>query len=378
MCFRNLHLNLLEICHMKKHNYSAGPCILPQEVFEKSAQAVLNFNNSDLSILEISHRSKDFVAVMEQARALVLELLGLEGKGYQALFLQGGASLEFLMVPQNLMKTDGKAAYLDTGTWANNAIKEAKLFGETVVVASSKEQNYNHIPTDYTIPADASYFHCTSNNTIFGTQMKSFPQTDIPVVCDMSSDIFSRSLDFSKFDLIYAGAQKNMGAAGTTLVVIKEEILGKSGRTIPSILDYEKHIKAESMYNTPAVFAVYTCLLTLQWLKAQGGIAAIEKINEAKAELLYNEIDRNPLFIGTADKKDRSNMNATFLLVDEKNQETFDKMWKEAGISGLPGHRSVGGYRASMYNALPLESVQVLVDVMKKLEEVVKENEVTA
>src|SRR6218665_3355808 len=378
MCFRNFHLNLLEICHMKKHNYSAGPCILPQEVFEKSAQAVLNFNNSDLSILEISHRSKDFVAVMEQARALVLELLGLEGKGYQALFLQGGASLEFLMVPQNLMKTDGKAAYLDTGTWANNAIKEAKLFGETVVVASSKEQNYNHIPTDYTIPADASYFHCTSNNTIFGTQMKSFPQTDIPVVCDMSSDIFSRSLDFSKFDLIYAGAQKNMGAAGTTLVVIKEEILGKSGRTIPSILDYEKHIKAESMYNTPAVFAVYTCLLTLQWLKAQGGIAAIEKINEAKAELLYNEIDRNPLFIGTADKKDRSNMNATFLLVDEKNQETFDKMWKEAGISGLPGHRSVGGYRASMYNALPLESVQVLVDVMKKLEEVVKENEVTA
>lgn len=368
----------LEICHMKKHNYSAGPCILPQEVFEKSAQAVLNFNNSDLSILEISHRSKDFVAVMEEARALVLELLGLEGKGYQALFLQGGASLEFLMVPQNLMKTDGKAAYLDTGTWANNAIKEAKLFGETVVVASSKEQNYNHIPTDYTIPADASYFHCTSNNTIFGTQMKSFPKTDIPVVCDMSSDIFSRSLDFSQFDLIYAGAQKNMGAAGTTLVVVKEEILGKSGRAIPSILDYEKHIKAESMYNTPAVFAVYTCLLTLQWLKAQGGIATIEKVNEAKAELLYNEIDRNPLFIGTADKKDRSFMNATFLLVDEKNQETFDKMWKEAGISGLPGHRSVGGYRASMYNAMPLESVQVLVEVMKKLEEVVKENEVTA
>ena len=353
---------------MKKHNYSAGPCILPQEVFEKSAQAVLNFNNSDLSILEISHRSKDFVAVMDEARALVLELLGLEGKGYQALFLQGGASLEFLMVPYNLMKTDGKAAYLDTGTWANNAIKEAKLFGETVIVASSKEQNYNHIPTDYTIPAEASYFHCTSNNTIFGTQIKSFPKTSIPIVCDMSSDIFSRNLDFSKFDLIYAGAQKNMGAAGTTLIVVKEAILGKSGRTIPSILDYEKHIKAESMYNTPAVFAVYTCLLTLQWLKKQGGIAAIEKVNEAKANLLYNEIDRNPLFIGTANKEDRSNMNATFLLVDENNQGAFDKMWKEAGITGLPGHRSVGGYRASMYNALPLESVQVLVDVMKELE----------
>jgi phosphoserine aminotransferase len=356
---------------MKKHNYSAGPCILPQEVFEKSAQAVLNFNNSGLSILEISHRSKDFVAVMDEARALVLELLGLEDKGYQVLFLQGGASLEFLMVPNNLMKAGGKAAYLDTGTWANNAIKEAKLFGETLIVASSKEENYSHIPKEFTIPAEVDYFHCTSNNTIFGTQMKSFPKTNVPVVCDMSSDIFSRSLDFSQFDLIYAGAQKNMGAAGTTLVVVKEEILGKSGRTIPSILDYEKHIKAESMYNTPAVFAVYTCLLTLQWLKNQGGIPAIEKINEAKATLLYNEIDRNPLFIGTANVEDRSNMNATFLLVNPEHQEIFDKMWKEAGISGLPGHRSVGGYRASMYNALPIESVQVLVDVMKKLEEVI-------
>lgn len=356
---------------MKKHNYSAGPCILPQEVFEKGAQAVLDFNNSGLSILEISHRSKDFVAVMDEARALVLELLGLEGKGYQALFLQGGASLEFLMVPSNLMKINGKAAYLDTGTWANNAIKEAKLFGHTDVVASSKEQNYNHIPTNYVIPANADYFHCTSNNTIFGTQMKSFPITNIPVVCDMSSDIFSRALDFSKFDLIYAGAQKNMGAAGATLVVVKEEILGKSGRIIPSILDYEKHIKAESMYNTPSVFAVYTCLLTLQWLKNHGGIAGIEKINEAKANLLYSEIDRNPLFKGTAAIEDRSTMNATFLLNDESHAPIFDAMWKEAGISGLPGHRSVGGYRASMYNALPLESVQVLVDVMKQLEKVV-------
>ena len=353
---------------MKKHNYSAGPCILPQEVFEKSAQAILNFNDSGLSLLEISHRSKDFVAVMEEARALVLELLDLKDKGYQAIFLGGGASLEFLMVPYNLMKENGKAAYLDTGTWASGAIKEAKFFGDTVVVSSSKEQNYNHIPKGYTIPADADYFHCTSNNTIFGTQIKEFPATDIPVVCDMSSDIFSRKLDFSKFDIIYAGAQKNMGPAGTTLVVIKEEILGKTGRTIPSMLDYEKHIKADSMYNTPPVFPVYASLLTLQWLKKLGGIEAIEKINNAKAALLYTEIDRNPLFRGSAAVEDRSNMNATFLLNDESHTSKFEEMLKIAGINGLPGHRSVGGYRASMYNALPLESVQVLVDVMKALE----------
>ena len=353
---------------MKKHNYSAGPCILPQEVFEKSAQAILNFNNSGLSLLEISHRSKDFVAVMDEARSLALELLGLEGKGYQALFLSGGASLEFVMVPYNLMKENGKAAYLDTGTWASGAIQEAKLFGETVVVASSKEQNYNHIPKGYNVPTDADYFHCTSNNTIFGTQMKEFPDLKIPVVCDMSSDIFSRQLDFSKFDIIYAGAQKNMGPAGTTLVVIKEEILKKTNRIIPSMLDYSKHIKADSMYNTPAVFPVYASLLTLQWLKKLGGIAAIEKINNAKAALLYAEIDRNPLFKGASAVEDRSVMNATFLLHDETHSAAFDAMWKAAGISGLPGHRSVGGYRASMYNALPLESVQVLVDVMKQLE----------
>lgn len=353
---------------MKKHNYSAGPCILPQEVFEEASKAILNFNESGLSILEISHRSKDFVAVMDEARALVLELMNLEGKGYQALFLQGGASLEFLMVPYNLMKTDGKAAYLDTGTWASGAIKEAKAFGETVIVASSKDSNYNYIPKGYTIPSDANYFHCTSNNTIFGTQMKSFPATDVPVVCDMSSDIFSRNIDFSKFDLIYAGAQKNMGPAGTTLVVVKEEILGKSGRVIPNILNYEQHIAKESMYNTPPVFAVYTSLLTLKWLKKLGGIAAIEKRNEAKANLLYSEIDKNPLFKGTVAKDDRSIMNATFLLENEAHQELFDSMWKKAGISGINGHRSVGGYRASMYNALPLESVQSLVDVMKELE----------
>lgn len=353
---------------MKKHNFSAGPCILPQEVFEKSAAAILDFNQSGLSILEISHRSKDFIAVMEEARALALELLGLTGKGYQALFLQGGASMEFLRVPFNLMPQGGQAAYLDTGTWANNAIKEAKLFGDTVVVASSKNENYNHIPTDYSIPETASYFHCTSNNTIFGTQIKQFPQTALPMVCDMSSDIFSRNLDFSQFDLIYAGAQKNMGPAGTTLIIIKESILGKTGRTIPSMLDYEKHLKADSMYNTPAVLPVYSSLLTLQWLKNQGGIAAIEKVNEAKAALLYAEIDRNPLFKGAAAVADRSCMNATFLLNDESHAATFDAILKAAGISGLPGHRSVGGYRASMYNALPIESVQVLVDAMKKLE----------
>ena len=357
---------------MKKHNYSAGPSILPQEVFEKSAQAILDFNNSGLSILEISHRSKDFVAVMDEARALALELLGLEGKGYQALFLAGGASTEFLRAPYNLMKENGKAAYLDSGTWATAAIKEAKFFGETVIVGSSKEDNYNNIPKGYTIPSDADYFHCTSNNTIFGTQMKEFPATTIPVVCDMSSDIFSRVLDFSKFDIIYAGAQKNMGPAGATLVVIKEEILGKNGRAIPSMLDYAKHIKAESMYNTPPVFPVYVSLLTMKWIKEKGGVAAVEKLNNAKAALLYGEIDRNPLFKGASVVEDRSNMNVTFLLNNAEHTETFDKMWKEAQISGLPGHRSVGGYRASIYNAMPIESVQVLVDVMQALEKSVQ------
>lgn len=353
---------------MKKYNYSAGPSILPQEVFEKSAQAILDFNNSGLSILEISHRSKDFVAIMDEARALALELLGLEGKGYQALFLGGGASLEFLMVPYNLMKENGKAAYLDSGTWATAAIKEAKFFGETVIVGSSKEDNYTYIPKGYTIPSDVDYFHCTSNNTIFGTQMKEFPNLNIPVVCDMSSDIFSRVLDFSKFDIIYAGAQKNMGPAGTTLVIVKEEILGKNGRNIPSMLDYAKHIKAESMYNTPPVFPVYASLLTLKWIKEKGGVAAIEKLNNAKAALLYAEIDRNPLFKGASVIEDRSNMNVTFLLTNPNHATTFDAMWKEAGISGLPGHRSVGGYRASIYNAMPIEGVQVLVNVMKELE----------
>ncbi len=355
---------------MKKHNFSAGPCILPQEVFQKASEAVLDFNSTGLSILEISHRSKEFVAVMEEARALALDLLGLSGKGYHAVFLQGGASMEFLRVPYNLMTVNGKAAYLDTGTWASGAIKEAKAFGDTLVVASSKPENYTHIPKTFEIPADADYFHCTSNNTIYGTQMSQFPDINVPLVCDMSSDIFSRTLDFSKFDLIYAGAQKNMGPAGTTLVVIKEGLLNKTGRTIPNILNYQQHIDKESMYNTPPVFAVYTSLLTLKWLQNLGGIPAIEKVNEAKAALLYNEIDRNPLFKGTATTEDRSKMNATFLLENEAHTVLFDNLWKNAGVSGLNGHRSVGGYRASMYNALPLESVQVLVDAMKELERI--------
>ena len=351
---------------MKKHNFSAGPCILPQEVLLKASEAVMDFNGSGLSLIEISHRSKDFVAVMEKAQALALELLGLEGQGYKALFLQGGASLQFVMTAYNLLET--KAGYLNTGTWSNNAIKEAKLFGEILEVGSSKDENFRYIPKGYAVPSGLDYLHLTSNNTIFGTQIKKFPKTDAPVVCDMSSDIFSRQLDFSGFDLIYAGAQKNMGPAGATLVVIKESILGKVSRAIPSILDYRVQIAKESMFNTPSVFAVYVSMLTLEWLKNLGGIAAIETVNEKKAKLLYSEIDLNPLFEGYANIEDRSNMNATFNLAEDKLKDTFDAMWKEAGVVGLNGHRSVGGYRASMYNALPLESVGVLVDVMSELE----------
>ncbi len=334
---------------------------------QKASEAVINFNNLNLSLIEISHRSKDFVDVMDNARNLSLELLGLEGKGYKSLFLQGGASMEFLMVAFNLLEK--KAAYLNTGTWANKAIKEAKLLGDLVEVASSKDKNFNYIPKNYSIPSDVDYFHCTSNNTIFGTQINDFQKTDVVKVCDMSSDIFSRKMDFTQFDLIYAGAQKNMGPAGTTLVIVKEDVLGKVSRTIPSMLDYQVHIGKDSMFNTPAVFPVYVSMLTLEWLKGLGGISEIEKINNNKAELLYSEIDRNPLFKGfVAEKEDRSKMNATFNLTDQSLENQFNNLWKEAGINGLNGHRSVGGYRASMYNALPLESVQVLVDVMKELE----------
>jgi len=350
---------------MKKHNFSAGPSILPEEVLEKSAKAVLSFDDG-LSLIEISHRSKAFIDVMENARALAIELLGLEGKGYKALFLQGGANTQFLAVALNLLET--RAGYLNTGTWSDKAIKEARMHQEIFEVASSKEANFNYIPKGYIIPSDLDYFHCTSNNTIFGTQIKEFPKLDIPLVCDMSSDIFSRSLDFSKFDLIYAGAQKNMGPAGTTLVVIKEDILGKVTRQIPSMMDYKVQISKDSMFNTPPVFAVYTSMLTLEWLKGLGGIEAIEKENFKKSRLMYSEIDLNPLFKGFAATADRSTMNATFSLTDDKLKDTFDGMWKDAGINGLNGHRSVGGYRASMYNALPLGSVETLVEVMSELE----------
>lgn len=351
---------------MKKHNFSAGPSILPQPVIHQSAQAILDFENMGLSIMEISHRDKKFVAVMEQARSLAIELLGLEGKGYQALFLQGGASMQFLSVAYNLLEK--RAVYADTGTWSANAIKEARFLGDIDIISSSKDQNYNYIPKDIVVPQDADYFHFTSNNTIFGTQFKEVPSSEIPVVCDMSSDIFSREIDYSKIDLIYAGAQKNMGPAGTTLVVVKESILGKVSRAIPNILNYQSHIAKESMYHTPAVFAVYVSLLTMEWLKQLGGVAAIEKINKEKASLLYHEIDCNPLFKGFAATEDRSLMNATFNLTNEGQKDIFDTLWKEAGISGLNGHRSVGGYRASIYNAMPLESVKVLVDVMKEFE----------
>lgn len=350
---------------MIKHNFSAGPSVLPRSVMEKASEAILDFDNG-LSILEISHRSKSFVDVMENARSLALELLGLEGKGYKALFLQGGASTQFLMVALNLLEK--RAGYLNSGTWADKAIKEAKIYDDIYEVASSKSANYNYIPKGYDIPEDYDYFHFTTNNTIFGTQMKSFPKSPIPMVCDMSSDIFSRQIDYSQFDLIYAGAQKNMGPAGTTLVIVKEDILGKVSRKIPSMMDYKTHIGKGSMFNTPPVFAVYTSMLTLQWLKDLGGVKAIEEENDKKSRLIYSEIDLNPLFKGYAVKEDRSQMNATFTLENENLKETFDTMCADAGISGINGHRSVGGYRASMYNALSLDSVKALVEVMSELE----------
>jgi phosphoserine aminotransferase len=349
----------------KPHNFSAGPGILPQEVLEQAAAAVLNYNNSGLSILEVSHRGKDFVADMAQACQLVKDLLNIPD-GYSVIYLQGGASLQFTMVPYNLLKVGGKAAYANTGVWASKAQKEAKPFGDVVEVASSKDKNFSYIPKGFSIPSDVDYFHITSNNTIYGTQFRNFPEVNVPLVCDMSSDIFSRTFDVTKFDLIYAGAQKNMGPAGTTMVIVKDEILGKSGRFIPSMLDYKIHIDGESMYNTPPVYSVYVSMLTLAWLKKNGGVAWIEEINRKKQDLFYTELDQNPAFVGTAAKEDRSWMNATFLLKNESLDAEFSRLLKEANISGLKGHRSVGGYRASMYNALPLESVQVLVDVMRE------------
>ncbi len=348
---------------MRKHNFGAGPGILPESALKESAAAALDFNGLGMSLLEMSHRSKDFEAVLANAKSLVKELLGVPDN-YSILFLQGGASTQFAMVPMNLLKK--KAAYVDTGVWANKALKEAKLFGEVEVIASSKDQNYSFIPKGYKIPTDCDYLHITSNNTIYGTQLKDFPECPIPLVCDMSSDIFSRPVDVSKFDLIYAGAQKNMGPAGVTLVIIKNDILEETGRVIPTMLKYKTHIEGDSMYNTPPTFAIYVCMKTLEWLKSIGGVAAIQKINKEKGKLFYDEVDSNPMFVGTCAKEDRSLMNACFLLNNPEMDEEFLKAAKEAGIVGLKGHRSVGGFRASMYNALPLDSVKALVKLMKE------------
>ena len=351
----------------KIHNFSAGPGILPQEVLKQAADACINFDNLNLSLLEISHRSKNYEAVIEESQSIIKELFEV-GSEYEVFYLGGGASLQFAMVPYNLLTEKGYAAYVNTGVWASKAIKESKIIGNTKVIASSEDKNFNYIPKGYDIPTDADYLHITSNNTIFGTQLKDFPTTTIPLVCDMSSDIFSRKVNAKDFTLIYAGAQKNMGPAGCTMVMVKKDALGKTGRKMLSMLDYQVHIKGGSMYNTPPVFPIYVTLLTLKWLKKNGGIAWIEKINQQKANCLYNEIDRNSLFVGTAAAEDRSNMNACFLTTKPELEAEFDKMWKEANISGIRGHRDVGGYRASMYNALPLESVEALVEVMQAFE----------
>lgn len=351
----------------KVHNFSAGPCILAPEVLKKAGDAVSNFNDLNLSILEISHRSKDFVEVMDKATNLVKKVLNVP-EGYEVVYLGGGASLGFYISAMNFMKVDGKGAYINTGTWASKAIKEASNLGKVDVIASSKDKNFNYIPKDIIVPGDADYLHYTSNNTIFGTQFKSIPKTDSLLICDMSSDIFSKPIDVSKFDLIYAGAQKNLGPAGSTLYIVKKELLGKTGRTIPSMLDLNVHIAKDSMFNTPPVFPIYVNMLTLEWLDKLGGVEKMGQMNREKATLLYDEIDRNPLFKGVTAIEDRSEMNVTFVLTDDSYKEHFDKLWNDANISGIKGHRSVGGYRASIYNAMPIEGVSALVETMKELE----------
>jgi len=352
---------------MKKHNFSAGPSILPPEVLEQAAEAVKNFSGMGLSLIEISHRSPEFGAVIDKARELVYELSGLNSKEYEVLFQHGGASTQFIATAWNLLRENGRAGFIDTGTWSSKAIKETRLFGEVDIIASSKDNGYKNIPGNYSIPDNIDYLHITSNNTIYGTQYNQYPDTNIPLVADMSSDIFCKALDFSRFDLIYAGAQKNVGASGTTLVIIKKSLIGQSGREIPSMLNYKVQADKGSMFNTPSVFSIYVSMLYLQWLKDIGGISEIEKRNREKAAILYDELDRNPNFIPYADKDSRSLMNVTFNLADEGMKERFDKLATEAGIHALKGHRSVGGYRASIYNAMPVESVKVLVQVMKAL-----------
>ncbi|MBD8349465.1 3-phosphoserine/phosphohydroxythreonine transaminase [Dysgonomonas sp. HGC4] len=352
---------------MKKINFSAGPSILPQQTIEETAKAILDFNSSTLSLMEVSHRSKDFIAVMDETIALFKELLNVP-EGYSVIFLGGGASLQFCMVPFNLLEK--KAAYLNTGTWASKAQKEAKLFGEVIEVASSKADNFSYVPKDYTIPADADYFHITTNNTIFGTELHTDLDSPVPLIADMSSDIFSRVIDVSKYGLIYGGAQKNLAPAGLTFVIVKDDILGKVSRKIPTMLDYKTHIENESMFNTPPVVPIYAAMQTLRWLKANGGVPAMEKKNKEKAASLYAEIDRNPLFVGTAAKEDRSIMNVCFVMAKghEDKEADFLKFAVSKGLDGLKGHRSVGGFRASIYNAMPAEGVQALVDAMKEFE----------
>ncbi len=352
---------------MKKHNFNAGPSILPQITLENSAKAVLDLNGIGLSLIEISHRSKEFEGILDETITLFKDLLSIP-EGYSVLFLGGGASMQFCMIPYNFF--DKKAAYLNTGVWATKAIKEAKFHGEVVEVASSKSSNYTFIPKDFTIPTDADYFHITTNNTIYGTQLKKDLDSPIPMIADASSDILSRPIDVSKYGMIYGGVQKNLGPAGAAFVIVKDEILGKVKRPIPSMLDYKVHIENNSLYNTPPVFTIYACLQTLKWLKGLGGVEAINKINVEKAALLYNEIDRNKMFKGTCAVEDRSDMNICFVMADEYKEleEDFLNFTKTKGIVGFKGHRSVGGFRASTYNALPRESVVALVDAMKDYE----------
>jgi phosphoserine aminotransferase len=352
---------------MKKYNFNAGPSILPEFTIQETAKAVLELNGIGLSIMEISHRSKDFEAILNETIALFKELLNIP-EGYSVLFLGGGASMQFCMVPFNLLNT--KAAYLTTGSWASKAMKEAKIIGEVVEVASSKDKNYSYIPKNFTVPEGVDYLHITTNNTIFGTELRKDLDVKVPLVADMSSDILSRPIDVSKYGIIYGGAQKNLGPAGVSFVIIKNSILGKVSRAIPSMLDYKQHIENNSMYNTPPCLPIFSCLQTLKWLKKLGGVAEMEKINIKKAQLLYDEIDRNKLFKGTAAKEDRSLMNICFVMEDQyKNlEEEFLEFTKKKGIVGIKGHRSVGGFRASTYNAMPVEGIEVLVASMKEFE----------
>lgn len=348
------------------HNFNAGPSILPGEVFEESAHAILNFRDTGLSILEIGHRTALFQSVMDEAVQLARELMKLDND-HEVLFLHGGATTQFFQIPMNLLNENQTAAYLDCGTWGTKAIKEAQLFGNVEVVASSKDKNYTYVPKDYKIPPEAVYFHYTTNNTIEGTEMLAVPETNIPLVADMSSDILSHEIDFNRFALIYAGAQKNIGAAGVNMVIVRKDILGKVNRKLPGMMDYRKHIEAGSMLNTPPVFAIYVCLLTLRWLKKRGGISGIEKINKAKAELLYRTLDEKEGFQTTVAPEDRSRMNVVFLINNPLLEKKFLDACKDQQMIGVKGHRSVGGYRVSLYNALPLESVRALTRLINQL-----------